>query len=159
MSRKDWRPDQEDQSKLIVVCEYKGRVISVTERGQFRATPGQSYNPGTSLENIKEDIDFIEDYKAAAPVKFIRVEYPYLQIWNLRSVVRRQNGYPRKEWYTKDDVYSGPVADAWPRTFNMSRGMIPYDEATYAECEKIFGQLKALHDRLDAIVRSASVDA
>lgn len=139
----------------IVVCEYKGRVIDIDERGQFRATPGRSYNPGTSLENIKEDIDFIEDYKAATPVKFIRVEYPYLQIWNLRSVVRRQNGYPRKEWYTTDDVYRGPVADAWPRTFNVSHGMIPYNEAVYAECEQIFEQLNSLHGRLRDIVNAA----
>lgn len=138
----------------IMVCEYRGRVISVDERGQFRAAPGGSYNPGTSLDNIKEDIDFIEDYKAATPVKFIRAEYPYLQIWNLRSVVRRKDGYSRKEWYTKDDVYGGPDGVLYPRTID-ARGMIPYSEATYAECEQIIKQLKSFHDRLDAIVNSA----
>jgi hypothetical protein len=141
----------------IVVCEYKGRVISIDERGQFCATPGGSYNPGTSLDNIKEDIDFIEDYKAAAPVKFIRVEYPYLQIWNLRSVTRRKDRYARAGWYTKDDVYGGPDGDLYPRHFDVSRGMIPYNEATYSECEQIFKQLKSLYDRLDVIVNSASV--
>lgn len=138
----------------IQVDQYKGHDISVDENGQFRDGE-QSFNRGTSLVEIKERIDFLEAYEKAEPVKVLRIEFPYLQVWHLRKVTARKYGFERVSWYTKDDPHYGPDYLEYPRDFNVASDIVKYDETVHQECERIFKQMADNYQRL-AQIRSIS---
>lgn len=129
----------------IHIEEYKGQKIWVDENGQFwlgDKDSKHSYNPGTSIRDIKEDLDFRDAYEKAIPVKVLRIDFPYLQVWNIRKVTSRRNGYERERWYTKDDSHYGPNHHKYPQEFGMGVKIIAYDEAIHKECERRFKEIE-----------------
>jgi hypothetical protein len=128
-----------------LVDEYKGHKIWVDETGQFWTGEQDTkhfWNVGTSVRTIKEEFDFLEAYEKAKPVKVLRIEYPYLQVWNIRQVKRKKYGYDHTAWYTKDDVSHGPDHEKVPRDFTVRRDIVQYDEALHRECERRFKEIK-----------------
>jgi hypothetical protein len=131
----------------IPVDEYRGHKISVDENGQFRDGE-RCFNPGTSLRQIKEEIDFLDAYEKATPVKVLRIEFPYLQVWHIRKVSVRRHGYERIAWFTKDDPHYGPDHLGYPRDFAITSHIVRYDEAMHQECERLFKQMQDNNERL-----------
>lgn len=137
-----------------MIDEYKGQKIWIDENGQFwtgEADSKRFWNPGTSIKAIKDDIDFLEAYEKATPIKVIRLEYPYLQTWNIRKVTTVEFGRSRTRWFTKDNPNSSPDQEKYPREFPIYCHVIEYDEAVYLECERRFGEIRAHYDRFDML--------
>jgi hypothetical protein len=136
------------------IAGHKDVKIWIDENGQFwtgEADSKRFWNPGTSIATIKEEIDFIEAYDKAMPVKVMRIEFPYLQVWNIRKVTRKRYGFERTGWYTKDDAFRGPDYEQYPREVTLYLDMMEYDEAVYLECERRFKEIREHYDRFDQI--------
>lgn len=134
------------------IGEHKGQKIWIDQNGQFwtgEKDTKRSWNIGTSLRNIKEEIDFLDAYEAAPPVKVLRIEFPYLQVWNIRMVTHKRYGNLRTEWYTKDNPTFGADHGKYPREFIVTRDVVEYDEGVYLECERRFKEIREHYDRFD----------
>jgi len=139
-----------------LIDEYKGQKIWIDEGGQFwtgEADSKQFWNVGTSIRTIKEEVDFLEAYEKAEPVKVLRIEYPYLQVWNIRKVKRKRYGYDHTAWYTKDDPFHGPDYEKVPRDFTVRWNIVQYDEALHRECERRFKEIKDHYEWCDRMTK------
>jgi hypothetical protein len=143
------------------VAEHKGAKIWVDENGQFWIyEPDGSkrfWNPGTPIQAVKEEIDFLEAYEKAVPVKVLRIEFPYLQVWNIRKVTRKRYGYDHAGWYTKDDPHHGPDHEQYPRDFYV-RDAVVYDESVHRECERRFKEMRDSYARISEIKRTMALE-
>src|SRR6266853_1639993 len=142
------------------IAQHKDVKIWIDENGQFwtgEEDSKHSWNPGTSVATIKEEIDFLESYEKAVPVKVLRIDFPYLQIWNIRQVTRKRHGFERTGWYTKDDPHYGPDHDKYPRDFGIFMDVVEYDEAVYLECERRFKEIREHYDRFRQIKNAMSL--
>lgn len=128
------------------VAIHKGVKIWIDERGQFWTGEKNSknfYNPGTSIEDIKDQLDFLDDYEKATPVKVLRISFPNLDVWNIRKVTLKRHGSKYTHWYTKDYKYQR----AYPAEFPIDHDIISYDDAVYAECQRRFKEIEQHFDR------------
>lgn len=147
----------------VKIEEYKGQPIWIDKNGQFwtQEEDGSkySYNAGTSLQDIKNDLDFREAYEKATPVKVLRIEFPYLQVWNIRRVKSRRHGFERALWYTKDHSHYGPDHEKYPQEFSIDHDIVKYDEKIYKECERRFKEITEHKDRIREIKSAFSLKA
>lgn len=123
----------------ILIREEAGKKIYYTGNRRFRVD-GLDVDFPTEYDAI-DAIYLLKDWNEAKDISAIRVEFPYVQKWTMRLLLKREKPYYRPEgWYCLD------IGDPLPRVVYRGYAYIRYSDELWKKANEMLRKWNEVMD-------------